>query len=430
MLQRGLFDRARLRLAAWYVVFLAIILVILDIGVLSIVGSMLEQKLDQDLQHKAQQASAAIAFVGGSSGFDRADVASDPSWSDVSLYAATASGAVLVNATPFAPAVLPESRSLSDALAGRAGYANILRSGEPFIVYTQPVYRSTTGGASRVAAVVQVARPARTLVDANATVVTLLLGATAGSLLLAFVAGLWLADKALRPIRLGLLQQKEFVSDASHELRTPVTVIRTAAESILRQKQKIPARIMQLAEDIVSESVQLGRMVEDLGVLAQADSRTGVWLDAVEVAALLDEAAASGRLLAEARGVRLEAAIDADGIVMGDDVRLRQLFAILLDNATRFSPAGAVVKFSATVDGGRLKLGVRDTGPGIDPDELPRIFDRFYRGVDQRQFEGSGLGLSIAQWIVQEHSGTISVRSQVGGGSEFLVELPMGAEPK
>ncbi|MFN2464828.1 MAG: sensor histidine kinase [Candidatus Dormibacteria bacterium] len=426
MLQRGLFDRARLRLAAWYVVFLAIILVILDIGVVSIIGTALESKLDQDLQHKAQQASSAIGFVGGASGFDRAEMASDPSWSDVSLYAATASGAVLVNATPFAPSVLPESRSLSDALAGRSGYTNMLRSGEPFIVYTQPVYRLSSGG-RRVSAVVQVARPARTLVDANASVVSLLLGATAVSLLLAFVAGLWLADKALKPIRAGLVQQKEFVSDASHELRTPVTVIRTAAESILRQKQQGSPRINELARDIVSETEQLARMVQELGVLARADSRGGMRNDAVEVAAMLDEAAASGRLLAESRGISLESAIDAEGVVAGDELRLRQLFAILLDNATGFAAPGSTVWLAATVDGDRLRLSVRDQGPGIPSAELPRIFDRFYRGTEQRQHEGSGLGLSIAQWIVQEHGGTISVRSQVGAGSEFLVELPVTA---
>ncbi len=422
MLQRGLFDRARLRLAAWYVVFLAIILVVLDIGVLSIMGNALEAKLDQDLQHKAQQASAAIAFVGGVSGFDRAELGSDPSWSDVSLYASTASGAVLTNATPFAPAVLPDSRALSSALAGHAGYSSLLRSGEPFIVYTQPVYQPQ---GSRVAAVVQVARPARTLVDANASVVSLLLGATVVALVLAFVAGLWLADKALQPIRAGLLQQKDFVSDASHELRTPVTVIRTAAESIMRQKATVSPRVERLAQDIISETVQLARMVEELGLLAQADSRSALRREPVEIAALLDEAAASGSLLAEARGVRLEASGDADGLISGDDVRLRQLFSILLDNATRFTPPGAAVSFVGVVEGGRLRVSVRDRGPGIDPAELPRIFDRFYRGADRRQHEGRGLGLSIAQWIVQEHGGTISVRSHVGAGSEFLVEIPL-----
>lgn len=424
MLQRGLFDRARLRLAAWYVVFLGIILLVLDVGVLSIMGSALESRVDEDLLHKAQQASAAIVSAGGVSAFDRAELVSDPSWSDVSLYATTASGSVLATATPLAPAVLPDTRALEAGLSGRAGYTSVVRSGQPFLVYTQPVYRGA-GSTTKVSAVIQVARSARTLVDASASLLSLLLGASALAMVLAFIAGLWLADKALRPIRAGLVQQKDFVSDASHELRTPVTVIRTAAESILRQKQKGSPRIDQLAQDIVSETVQLARMVEELGLLAQADARTVLKRDPVDVAALVDEAAASGRLLAQSRGVRLEVAGDAGGAVRGDDVRLRQLLAILLDNATRFSPPGEVVTVLAVVDSGRLRVTVTDHGPGIAAEELPRIFDRFYRGAEQRQQDGSGLGLSIAQWIVQEHGGTISVRSQPGVGSEFIVELSL-----
>jgi signal transduction histidine kinase len=424
VLQRGLFDRARLRLAAWYVIFLGVILLVLNVGVLSIMGSALESSVDQDLLQKAQQAASAITSSGGISAFDRADLASDPTWSDVALYATSATGSVLASAAPIAPSVLPDTRALEAGLAGRAGYTSVLRSGQPFLVYTQPVYRHSSSGTT-VEAVVQVARSARTLVDASASLLSLLLGASLLALVLAFVAGLWLADMALRPIRVGLLQQKDFVSDASHELRTPVTVIRTAAESILRQKQKPSPRIDQLAQDIVAESVQLARMVEHLGLLARADSRTVLQREPVEVAALLDEAVASGRLLAQSRGVRLQAVVDADGTVRGDDVRLRQLLAIVIDNATRFTPAEEAVTVTASVENHRLRVTVADRGPGISPEELPRIFDRFYRGADQRQEEGSGLGLSIAQWIVEEHGGTISVRSQPGAGTEFIIELPL-----
>jgi signal transduction histidine kinase len=424
VLQRGLFDRARLRLAAWYVVFLGIILLVLDVGVLTIMGSALESRVDEDLLHKAQQASAAIVSTGGTSTFDRSELASDPSWSDVSLYVTTASGAVLATATPLAPTVLPDTRALDAGLSGHAGYTSVLRLSQPFLVYTQPVY-SRAGSTAKVSAVIQVARSGRTLVDASASLLSLLLGASALAMVLAFIAGLWLADKALRPIRVGLLQQKDFVSDASHELRTPVTVIRTAAESILRQRQKGSPRVDELAQDIVSETVQLARMVEELGLLAQADARTVLKRDPVDVAALVDEAAASGKLLAQSRGVLLEVAGDATGTLRGDDVRLRQLLAILVDNATRFSPQGEAVTLGAATEGGKLRVTVTDRGPGIAGEELPRIFDRFYRGINQRKEDGSGLGLSIAQWIVQEHGGTISVRSQPGAGSEFIVELPL-----
>ena len=424
MLQRGLFERARLRLAAWYVGFLGLILVVLDIGVFLIMGTALETRLDEDLQHKATQASAAIIYVGGASSFDRNEISIDPSWSEVSLYATTASGSVLATSAPFARSVLPDRRALGDGLSGHSGYTTMVRSGEPFIVYTQPVFTQGSTGA-RISAVVQVARSGRTLADASTSLVSLLLGATLVSLVLAFVVGLWLADKALEPIRQSLVRQKDFVSDASHELRTPVTVIRAAAENILRQKQKGPPRVDELAQDILSEASQLARMVGDLGTLAQADLRAGLQRQPLDVRVLVAEVFNSGRLLAQARGVELRLEGEVDGSVRGDGVRLRQLFSILIDNATRFSPPTEPVLLRAQVERGRLRVSVSDSGPGIPESELPRIFGRFYRGSDQRQHEGSGLGLAIAQWVVQEHGGTISVRSQPGVGTEFAVELPL-----
>jgi len=424
VLQRGLFERARLRLAAWYVGFLGLILIVLDVGVFLVMGTALETRMDEDLQHKANQASAAIVYVGGASSFDRNQISADPSWSGISLYATTASGSVLASAAPFAQSVLPDRRALGDGLSGHSGYTTVVRSGEPFIVYTQPVYAQGAGGA-RVSAVVQVARSGRTLADASTSLVSLLIGASLVSLVLAFAVGLWLADKALAPIRLSLLRQKDFVSDASHELRTPVTVIRAAAETILRQKQKGSPRVDQLAQDILSEASQLARMVGDLGTLAQADLRAGLQRESLDLRVLLAEVVASGRLLAQARGVEIRSEGVVDGTLRGDGMRLRQLFSILIDNATRFSPPGEPVVLRAEVEARRLRVTVADRGPGIPEAELPRIFARFYRGLDQRQHEGSGLGLAIAQWIVHEHSGIISVRSQPGLGSEFTVELSL-----
>ncbi|HXO66795.1 MAG TPA: sensor histidine kinase, partial [Candidatus Dormibacteraeota bacterium] len=114
-----------------------------------------------------------------------------------------------------------------------------------------------------------------------------------------------------------------------------------------------------------------------------------------------------------------------EGVIEGDPVRLRQLFGILMDNAAKFSPPDTAIELRAEVVGQRLKVAVTDHGPGISADELPRIFERFYRGEAERQREGSGLGLAIAQWIAEGHGGVIAVRSVEGQGSEFLVELPV-----
>ena len=423
-----MFERARLRLTAWYVSLLALLLIVFDVGVLSIMNQGLQANLADDLQRKASQASAAIVDVGGSTYFDRNQLAGDPGWADVSLFATTTSGTVSANLV--AGSVLPNRSAMDQAMAGRAGLTTVGSGRNAFVVYSQPIYNrgASSGSASSVVGVIQVARSMRTVSDAVTGLITLLLAASVTALLVAFFAGLWLAGRTLRPIRESLLQQKQFVSDASHELRTPVTVIRTAAEAILRQKNPTDARVRELAQDIVAESIQLGGLVGDLGVLGEADARAEVRHEPVDVESLLDIVTRSGQIQAEARGVTLESTIAAAGVIDGDSVRLRQLFSILIDNATKFAPARTAVQFRADAAAGRLMVSIRDRGPGIAAAELPRIFDRFYRGESERQREGSGLGLAIAQWVVEAHGGVISVRSVEGQGAELLVELPLSSE--
>ena len=423
-----MFERARLRLTAWYVSLLALLLIVFDVGVLSIMNQGLQANLADDLQRKASQASAAIVDVGGSTYFDRNQLADDPGWADVSLFATTTSGTVSANLV--AGSVLPNRSAMDQAMAGRAGLTTVGSGRNAFVVYSQPIYNrgASSGSASSVVGVIQVARSMRTVSDAVTGLITLLLAASVTALLVAFFAGLWLAGRTLRPIRESLLQQKQFVSDASHELRTPVTVIRTAAEAILRQKNPTDARVRELAQDIVAESIQLGGLVGDLGVLGEADARAEVRHEPVDVESLLDIVTRSGQIQAEARGVTLEPTLAAAGVIDGDSVRLRQLFSILIDNATKFAPAGTTVQFRADAAAGRLMVSIRDRGPGIAAAELPRIFDRFYRGESERQREGSGLGLAIAQWVVEAHGGVISVRSVQGQGAELLVELPLSSE--
>jgi signal transduction histidine kinase len=421
-------ERARLRLTAWYVSLLAVLLIVFDVGVLSIMNQGLQTDLADDLHRKASQASAAIVEIGGSTYFDKNQLASDPGWADVSLFASTTSGTVSANLV--SGSVLPDRTALDQAMSGRAGLTTVGNGRNAFAVYSQPIYNrgASSGSAPSVVGVIQVARSMRTVSDTMTGLITLLLAASATALLLAFVAGLWLAGRTLRPIRESLLQQKQFVSDASHELRTPVTVIRTAAEAILRQKDPVDARVRELAEDIVAETIQLGGLVGDLGILSEADARAEVRHEPVDVKSLLDIVTRSGQIQAQSRGVTLESTSTASGVIDGDSVRLRQLFGILIDNATRFAPAGTAVVLQAEAAVGRLKVSIRDRGPGIAAAELPRIFDRFYRGQTERQYEGSGLGLAIAQWVVEAHGGVISVRSVEGQGAEFLVELPLSSE--
>ena len=425
-----MFAKARLRLTVWYLFFLALILGGFDLGVAGLMSRSLTATLTNELQAKSAQVVGAVVDVGGETYFNRQALGNDPSWNDVLLYVTTPAGNVIQSTNTVSSPVLPVNASINTAMQGQGGFSTVGRSPSQFLVFTQPVYRRglAAAGAGQVIGVVEVARSTSAVNSAMGNLVYHLAVASGLALALAFFAGLWLAGKALEPIRANIAHQKQFVSDSSHELRTPVTVIRAAAESILRSREPLPTRVRELAEDIVTESSQLGSLVADLGLLSQLDSgRAQLERRALDAAELFTQVEQSTQLLAESGGHPLEVRGQASGTIDGDPVRLRQLFGILVDNAVKYSPPGAPIGLSMETVGGRLQVAVSDRGSGIPQKDMARIFERFYRGDADRQLEGSGLGLAIARWIVDAHGGQISVRSEVGAGSEFLVWLPVTA---
>jgi signal transduction histidine kinase len=258
-----------------------------------------------------------------------------------------------------------------------------------------------------------------------------------GGLLAVIVAtffGAVYARRALVPIResldaqrVALRRQREFAADASHELRTPLTVIRASLEHLGRHRDEPIASVGSALDDIEAETEHLTHLVDDLLLLARSDSGV-VELERVPVdlADVATDAAASLAAAADRRGVRLE--VDpAPVVVIGDPTRLRQLMVILLDNALRHSPDRATVRIALRSDSGRAAITVEDQGPGIRPDDIPRLFERFWRAPDAPD-GGTGLGLSIAAWIVEGHGGRIEATNRESGGARFTVSLP-GASP-
>jgi heavy metal sensor kinase len=222
------------------------------------------------------------------------------------------------------------------------------------------------------------------------------------------------------------LRISQFTADASHELRTPLAVMRTTAEVALRAHEH--DEHSAALEQIVAEVGRTSHLVENLLQLAKADSGAERLAKApVDVVGLAREATTEVDVLARTKGIRLASELPSSAVnVHGDPRALRQLLLILLDNAVKYTPAGGRIEVSIAADNGHASVSVRDTGIGIPAEDLPHIFDRFYR-VDRarsREHGGAGLGLAIGRWIAEAHGGAILVESELERGSVFNVRLP------
>jgi len=249
-----------------------------------------------------------------------------------------------------------------------------------------------------------------------------LLGGGLAVLALAVAVGFVYAGRALIPIRDSLRRQREFAADASHELRTPLTILRGSVEHLRRHRTRPVGEVGEALDDIDVEVDRLTHLVDDLLLLARSDSGViELRRESVDLSEVAGEALQRLRAQAEARGVELR--LDAAPVeVAGDPDRLRQLVAILLDNAIRHSPSGSSVSVGIHGDA-HPGLAVEDEGPGIRAEDLPHVFDRFWRASDAPT-GGTGLGLAIAAWIAEHHGGRITASNRPSGGARFEVSLP------
>jgi heavy metal sensor kinase len=220
---------------------------------------------------------------------------------------------------------------------------------------------------------------------------------------------------------------RRFVADASHELRTPISVIRGEADVALSQERS-PAEYRESLAIVLDEACRLSRLVDDLLNLARADAgHVTLQTHDFYLNELLAECCRSVQGLAHTRGLRLECRAGNDLQFTGDEQLLRRLVINLLDNAIRYTPAGGQVTAALEAGPASVQLRVSDTGIGIAPTDAARIFERFYRAGEarSRQDGGFGLGLAIVRWIAESHHGTVECASQLGRGSTFTVTLPI-----
>lgn len=225
---------------------------------------------------------------------------------------------------------------------------------------------------------------------------------------------------------------RRFTADASHELKTPLTVLRVGIERAITHPN-VPPEVLETLEETLQEVNRMSELVDSMLTLARADEgRAPLHLEPVDLKELLAELEETASMLGEQAGVAVEVAVPSEPVTMhADRDRLRQLLMNLLTNAIKYTPAGGQVWVASSARDGDVVLEVRDTGVGIAPGDLPHIFDRFWRADPARSRTGDrpgvGLGLAICKWTAEAHGGHIDVESRPGRGTTFTVTLPRQA---
>jgi two-component system, OmpR family, sensor histidine kinase CiaH len=250
--------------------------------------------------------------------------------------------------------------------------------------------------------------------------------ANVGILFFAGGAGYILAGRTLRPIQEMVDDQNKFIGNASHELRTPIATMRAEMEGSLLEKHLSDQKVRQLISSNLEELGRLQTLTNNLLRLAKVHHGKYIQLaESVDLSEVLKSAEKKVVSLAKQKHIEITQKIEKI-IISGDKGSLTELFIILFDNAIKFSPDGSKISVYLDRFKDKVKISVHDQGIGIDPSDLPHIFERFYRADTSRsQVEGYGLGLSIAQTIVDMHNGAIIAKSNGKNGSTFIVELPL-----
>lgn len=394
-------QRTRRRLTAGYVGIVAVIVVLF--GAVTVFA--FEQSTRRDRDRQLTQKAGALA-AGNSGAVDGADFGT----------VVLAADGLVLERDRTAPTLGLPDRAGANLAAGRSA----------------PVLRTVDGpdGAVRVASlrssggrVSQVGRSVAVDEAAAARLLRILGAVGAASLLLAGLGGLAMARRALRPVEMSFERQRAFIADASHELKTPLALIRMDAE-VLSRDPSVPD-----AKELLGHQIEeIGRMTEllsDLLLLARMDAgKLSVDRMAFDLGDVLAESA--GRFHTRATHDRIDLGVDVEGPVAarGDRRRTAQVLAALLDNAVRVTPGGGEINATARRVNGRAEVEITDTGPGIATEERERVFDRFQRAAPGQESGGSGLGLAIARDLARLQGGDLVVAPVVHGGARLRLELP------
>ncbi len=266
----------------------------------------------------------------------------------------------------------------------------------------------------------------------KATTIMAILGLLA--LLIATVVGHILSGKAMIPLRAAYEKQRQFAADASHELRTPLAVVMASADLLESDPSIKSPFLKQVIADVRDEVKKMTKLVSDLLIVARSDNKAlKLKPTKFDLGAVVAQTARLMQPLAEQKKITLVAEEMPKNMIYADEQKIRQLILILVDNAVKYTPEGGCVTVHfCKAEKGKVAFAVADTGIGIAKEDQDKVFDRFYR-VDKarsREMGGNGLGLAIAQEIVNMHRGNISLSSELGKGTTFVVTLRVRVKSK
>ncbi len=481
----------RIQLTVWYTLVSAILILIFGATLYTALQTMLISSFDTTLQMRAQQVAEGVTINNGDVSvsdivgelpelnataaiLDPADVnhgagdngdATTPSNNKNIIVRVFDTHGKLLFCYPASCNIMLARVSISAPLQGKPWHGNITNAnGQQMRLYSTMLVNHKT-----IFGVVQVGQPLASVNERMQDIIFLLLLFTPIVLMFSAYGSYWLAGRAFRPIHrltniaheigakdlhqrvpvppahdevrelalifnqmIGRLeyafdQQRRFVADASHELRTPVSVLRSITDVALSQPSTSEDYVLVLKE-INAESERLGKLINELLVLARADEGLVHFdHDAVQLDLLTSDVVDSMEALAAERKISLKVGELQNATILGDAARLIQVIMSLVDNALTYTNAGGSVTLSVKTTKTHALLTVCDTGIGIASKDQLHIFERFYRAdpARSRAAGGSGLGLSIVSWVVHAHDGTVNVESKSGQGSTFTVVLPL-----
>lgn len=429
-----MFNSIRVTLTLWYVGILLVIVLITS----SVSYILLSRGLRSGVDDSLRLSAANIASQLNEDALERAvgkEAPSDPDGDggelqfvngiggDTFYLVLTPEAQIILNPLNINLAGLTESSTAQAAFDRGEVWRTIEGTDVDYRTYILPVFDG-----DRPLAIVEVGRSTAESDDQLDRALLVLAVSGATGLILAVLGGLLVADRALRPIRGAFNRQREFVANASHEMRTPLALVRGNTEMLeLSTTAHLSAADRQSLGAIVAETGTMERLIGDLSTLAEMDEATlPLQKESFDAIELLDELAAEARLLARDRDLFIETVGEAPVSISADRFRVRECLTALVDNAIRETPDGGRITLEAGSTGRSVELRVSDTGPGIPEEHRSRIFDRFYRTdrVRSRKRGGSGLGLAIARSIATAHGGDLTLAPSDGQGATFVVRIP------